>query len=78
MALKGLLLLMVLDYISGFVKGIYKKELSSEIGFKGLLRKVVILIVAALANVIQTFVGENVPIRESLLLLYNREPCQSL
>ena len=61
---------MILDYISGVIKAVYNKELSSEIGFNGLLRKVVILIVVALANVVQTFVGENIPIREIVIVFY--------
>lgn len=66
----ALAICMVLDYISGIIKAIYNKELSSEISFKGLLRKVVILIVVALSNVVQTFVGQNIPIREIVIVFY--------
>ena len=40
MLLKSIVILMVLDYVTGLLKGIYNKELSSEIGFKGLIRKI--------------------------------------
>ena len=40
--LKSIVILMVLDYVTGLLKAIYNKELSSEIGFKGLIRKITI------------------------------------
>ncbi|MCH5210695.1 MAG: phage holin family protein [Oscillospiraceae bacterium] len=66
----ALAICMVLDYFSGIIKAVYNKELSSEIGFKGLLRKVAILIVVALSHVVQTFVGEKIPIREIVIVFY--------
>ena len=36
--LLALLIFITADYITGVVKAIYKKQLSSEIGFKALLR----------------------------------------
>ena len=47
MLLKSIVILMVLDYVTGLLKAIYNKELSSEIGFKGLIRKITIFIVIA-------------------------------
>ena len=35
----ALLVIMVLDYLTGIIKAIYTKTMSSEIGFKGLLLK---------------------------------------
>ena len=32
----ALLILMILDYVTGIIKAFYNKELSSQIGFKGL------------------------------------------
>lgn len=48
-ALKTLLLFMLLDYILGVTCGIKKKELSSEVAFRGIFKKITILIVLALA-----------------------------
>jgi len=45
----ALLILMVLDYISGILKGLYNKKLSSQIGFKGILKKIFILIIVSLS-----------------------------
>ena len=44
-----LILFMVLDYITGFIRGYVNKELSSDIGLKGIARKVIILIVLIVA-----------------------------
>ena len=43
--LKTIVFLAVVDYITGVIKGIYTKKLSSETGFKGLLKKIVMFIV---------------------------------
>lgn len=65
-----LVVLMILDYISGLIKAVYTKTLSSDIGFKGLLKKIVILIIVALSNEIQVLTGDNVAIREIVIMFY--------
>lgn len=69
MALKVLLVFMVCDYITGIIKGIYTKTLSSEIGFKGLLKKVVILIVVIVSATLQRM-SHGVAIREIVIMFY--------
>lgn len=66
----ALVALMIFDYVSGVIKGIYTKTLSSDIGFKGLLKKIVVLIIVALANVIQELTGNNIAIREIVIMFY--------
>ncbi|MGN0150403.1 MAG: holin family protein [Clostridia bacterium] len=66
----ALLVLMALDYITGIVKAVYTKTMSSEIGFKGILKKMTVLSVVVLANVIQRLVGNNVAIREIVIMFY--------
>lgn len=66
----ALVVLMVLDYVTGLIKGVYTKTLSSDIGFKGLLKKVVILILVALAHVVQELTGDNIAIREIVIMFY--------
>ena len=46
-----LLLVMVLDYITGMIKAWYKQELSSRIGLKGILKKVCYFIIIVAAGV---------------------------
>lgn len=49
LALTILIVFMIFDYITGIMKGYVNKELSSDIGLKGLARKAVILIVLIVA-----------------------------
>ena len=37
-AIQSLLIVMVIDYLTGFASAIYNKKLSSKIGFKGILK----------------------------------------
>ena len=66
----ALLVIMVLDCLTGVIKAIYTKTMSSEIGFKGLLKKITVLIIVALSNVLQQITGDNVAIREIVIMFY--------
>ena len=70
MLLKALITLVILDYITGLIKGIYNKELSSDIGFKGLLKKILVLIIVALSVVIQKTINNSIPIREIVIVFF--------
>lgn len=70
MILKAIILLVILDYATGVIKGIYLKELSSEIGFKGILKKVMIFIVIALAVTIQKLIGDTIALREIVIMFF--------
>ena len=68
--IKALIALVILDYVTGVLKAIYTKTLSSAIGFKGLIRKIVIFIVIATAVIIQTVVGDAIPLREVTIIFF--------
>ena len=68
--LKALIALVVLDYVTGVLKAIYTKTLSSAVGFKGLIRKIVIFIVVATAVIIQSVIGDAVPLREIVIIFF--------
>ena len=76
--LKTIVGLAVLDYITGCIKAIYNKQLSSEIGFKGLLKKIVMFIVIAVAYAIQGLMGGTVPLREVVIMFYIANEALSL
>lgn len=76
--LKTILFLAVVDYITGVIKAIYKKKLSSEIGFKGLLKKIVMFVVIAVAFAIQVLMGNTVPLREIVIMFYIANEALSL
>lgn len=64
-----LVTLIILDYTTGVLKAIYSKELSSEIGIKGIIRKVLILIVIGVTVLIQNNLG--IPaIREMVIMFF--------
>lgn len=64
--LKILVLLITIDYITGFIKGISVKELSSEIGSKGLIKKAAIFIVIILAHQIDIIVSNETPLFKTM------------
>ena len=68
--LKTIVLLSVADYFTGLIKGIYNKELSSEVGYKGLLKKILMFIVIAVAYEIQKFLNHAVALREIVITFY--------
>ena len=68
-ALWALAAVMVMDYVTGIIKAAYQKTVSSEIGYKGILKKLTILITVALANVIQTVTGASA-LREIVIMFY--------
>ena len=68
--LKALVALVILDYVTGVLKAIYTKTLSSAVGFKGLIRKIVIFIVVATAVIVQSVVGDAIPLREIVIIFF--------
>lgn len=68
--LKTIIVLVILDYTTGLMKGIYEKKLSSEIGFRGILKKIMIFIVIATAWTIQRLLGEAIALREIVIMFF--------
>lgn len=66
--LKSLIVLIVFDYITGVLKAIYDKKLSSEIGWQGIIKKIFTLIVVAVSVVLQSII--NLPVREITIMFF--------
>ncbi len=64
------LFLIIVDFITGWIKAIATKELSSRIGMLGIEKKVTMLFVVAVAVRVEKVVGNNLPIREMVLIFY--------
>ena len=60
----------VLDYITGLIRAAKMKELSSEIGFWGLVRKIMIFILVIVANLLQQLINESIPLREIVIMFF--------
>lgn len=68
-ALVCLLIAIILDYISGMIKAYTTKQLSSKIGFRGILKKLGILVLVMLAVLVDRVTGESGAIR-TLVIYY--------
>ena len=68
-ALLCLIIVVVLDYISGVIKAYVNKDLSSRIGFKGLLKKVGVFLIVMLAVLIDKITGSTGAVR-TLVIYY--------
>lgn len=68
--LKTIIILVVLDYITGIIKAVYLKQMSSQIGFKGILKKVMIFILICFSFLIQTFLKDSIPLREIVITFF--------
>lgn len=69
-AIQSLLIVMVVDYLTGIASAIYNKELSSKIGFKGILKKCTYLCVVALSVVIDNLTGQSGLIRSLVIYFF--------
>lgn len=67
----ALLVFMLLDYITGVIIAIVNKKLSSEIGFKGLAKKLLILVFVAVGHIIDTYIlGNSAAAMSAVILFY--------
>ena len=69
-AMQSLLIVMLVDYLTGFTSAIYNKNLSSKIGFKGILKKFSYLCVVALSVVIDNLLGQSGLIRSLVIYFF--------
>ena len=65
----AVILFMIIDYLSATLIAIYNKQLSSEIGFKGIIKKIFILLTIGVAVEVNKIVPD-IPLREMVLSFY--------
>ena len=70
MLLMTIVWLVILDYVTGILKAIYNKKLSSSIGYKGIVKKIMIFVVIALACAMQQMLGDTIPLREVTITFF--------
>ena len=69
--LYALLAFVVIDYITGVMCAIADKNLSSEVGFKGICRKVLIFLLVGVANVLDVqVIGTGSVLRTAVIFFY--------
>ena len=67
----ALIVFMTLDYVTGVMCAVVDKKLSSEVGFKGIAKKVLILMLVGVANVIDLYViRDGAAIRGAVIAFY--------
>ncbi|WP_053955089.1 phage holin family protein [Inediibacterium massiliense] len=65
-----LVILIIMDYITGLMKGYKNKEISSEMGHKGLLKKAAIFIVIILAHQLDLAVASQNPVFRTMTIYF--------
>jgi len=67
----ALVVFMALDYITGLMCAIMDKKLSSAVGFKGICKKVLILMLVGVANILDVHVvGQGSALRGAVIAFY--------
>lgn len=67
----ALVMFVVMDYISGVMCAIADKTLSSEVGFKGICRKVLIFVLVGIANILDVqVIGMGSVLRTAVIFFY--------
>lgn len=66
----ALIAFMALDYITGVIVAVIEKRLSSEVGFKGLAKKFLILVFVAVGHIADTYILGGTPAAMSAVMLF--------
>lgn len=68
--IRTLVLFVILDYITGICVAIQKKKLSSQVGAKGITRKVAIFVVIALCHILDSYLSQDTPLEVMAVVFY--------
>ncbi len=67
----ALVVFVIFDYITGVMCAISDKSLSSEVGFRGICRKVIIFILVGIANILDVqVIGTGSVLRTAIIFFY--------
>ena len=69
-AMKSLLIVIAIDYVTGVLSAIYNKKLNSTIGLKGILKKFSYLIIVSLSVILDRIVGDTGAIRTLVIYFF--------
>ena len=69
--LYALLAFVIIDYITGVTCAVIDKKLSSEVGFKGIFKKVLIFLLVGIANILdEQVIGTGSVLRTAVIFFY--------
>ena len=75
----ALIALIMLDYISGVIAAAVKKQLSSAVGAKGIAKKIFMLLIVAVANIVDiNVIGSGSILKNVTMIFYICNECISL
>ncbi len=75
----ALVALIILDYISGVIAAVVEKKLSSEVGAKGIAKKIFMLLIIAVANIVDiNVIGDGHVLKSVTVVFYIANECISL
>ena len=66
----AIVVLVIVDYLTGLGKAFVNKEVSSSVGFKGIFKKILIFVVIAVSVEMQKIIGDGIPLREIVIMFY--------
>lgn len=65
-----LLTLMVFDFVTGIIGAMCTRSVKASLAFTGLAKKVFLLVLVAIANLVDWALGNVAPVRELVILFY--------
>lgn len=68
--LQVLVIFIILDYVIGVLVAAYLGQLNSKVGFRGIAKKVMILLLVAVAHSVDVVLGDNHFIRDAVIFFY--------
>ena len=67
---KALLIFIVLDYLSGIMRAIYTKKLSSKIGAKGIIKKIGYIVLIVVVEILDILLKDNGYLRNIVIYMF--------
>ena len=67
---KALLVFIVLDYLSGVMRAIYTKKLSSKIGAKGIIKKIGYIVLVVVVEILDILLKDNGYLRNIIIYMF--------
>lgn len=68
--LYALIVFVVIDYLTGVMCAVNDKTLSSEVGFRGICRKLLIFLMVGIANILDVHIGTGSVLRTVAIFFY--------
>ncbi|MDM7913619.1 MAG: phage holin family protein, partial [Methanotrichaceae archaeon] len=68
--LSALVMLVIIDYITGVMAAYFEKRLNSEVGFKGIAKKICIFLLVAMSTLLDSSSGLNEPFLRTAVVMF--------